>query len=475
MRKEACAILCVTTWLAAACSLAPEYTRPDAGIPEQLPTYNEAPTPAQASESMLSTANLPWRAFFADENLQKVIELALSNNKDFKSAALAVERARAMYRIERAELAPTVTGVTDGSRAQSSLDFVDASRDRVTERYAASAAITSWELDLFGRIKSLGDSAVEEYFATEYGRRAAQISLISEVANAYLTLAADRENLALANLTLESQRAAYQVIKRRFEVGMAPELTLRQVQTRVDAARVDVARFTQRVAQDQNALNFLAGTTISEENLPQTLGDIATLQDVSPGTSSDVLLSRPDILAAESQLKAANANIGAARATLFPRIALTSSIGTASVELSDLFKGGMDTWSFAPVVTMPIFDARSWLALSITKIDREIAQTQYEKAVQAAFRDVSDALARKANINSELEAQQSLVVGSSETYRLSNMRYEKGIDIFLSVLDAQRSLYAAQQSLIAIRLAKMANQIRLYAVLGGGVENTEPE
>lgn len=334
--------------------------------------------------------------------------------------------------------------------------------------YGANVGISSWEIDFFGRIQSLTKNALEQYFATEYARVSAQIVLVSGVANAYLTLAADRENLQLSQSTLEAQQAAYNLIKRRFDVGIAPELDLRQVQTRVDSARVDVAKFTQLVAQDQDALNLIVGSPTPDNLLPERLSDIAPLPDVSPGMSSEVLLRRPDILQSESLLKAANANIGAARAAFFPRITLSTAIGTATGELSGLFQPGSLAWNYAPQIVMPIFDARLVPALKATKVDRQIAVAQYEKAIQSAFRDVADALALRGTVGDQMEAQQSLVDASQQSYRLSNVRYERGTDIYLNVLDAQRSLYSAQQGLISIRLAKFSNQVQLYSVLGGG-------
>ena len=299
---------------------------------------------------------------------------------------------------------------------------------------------------------------------------------MSEVADAYLTLAADRENLKLAQSTLESQQAAYHLIQRRFEVGIAPELDLRQVQTRVDAARVDVAKYTELAAQDENALNLLAGSPVPADLLPQELSVVKPLPDVSAGTSSEVLLRRPDILQAESLLKAANANIGAARAAFFPRISLTSAVGTASGDLSGLFKSGSFVWNYAPQLVLPIFDARTWSALKVTKVEKEIAVAQYEKAIQSAFREVADALAKRGTLGDQMKAQQSLVDATAKTYQLSTARYQKGIDIYLNVLDAQRSLYSAQQGLIAIRLTKLSNQVQLYGVLGGGSDaGTPPE
>ncbi len=447
------------------CTMAPKYTRPEAPVPETWPSgpaYKET----AAKEKAPAAAELNWREFFADERLQKIIDTALKNNRDLRVAALNVERARALYRVQRAELYPRLeTGFT----ASKQHALISGEKGLVTiEQYGVNLGVSSWEIDFFGRIRSLSKAALEQYFATEQARRSAQILLLSEVAKAYLTLAADRENLKLAQSTLESQQAAYHLIKRRFEVGIAPELDLRQVQTRVDSARVDVAKFTSQTAQDENALNLLAGSPVPPDLLPQELSAVKPLPEVSPGTSSEVLLRRPDILQAESQLKAANANIGAARAAFFPRVSLTSAAGAASGQLSGLFQPGSFVWNYAPQIVLPIFDARTWSALKVTKVDKELAVTQYEKAIQSAFRDVADTLAKKGTLGDQMTAQQSLVDATAKTYRLSNSRYEKGIDIYLNVLDAQRSLYSAQQGLISIRLAKLANQVQLYAVLGGG-------
>jgi outer membrane protein, multidrug efflux system len=453
------------------CTMIPKYTRPDAPVPADWPSgpaYKETP----ATQAASAASDLNWREFFADERLRSIIETALKNNRDLRLAALNIERARALYRIQRAELIPRVdTGVTATKKDV----LISGTTGLVTlKEVDVNLGITSWEVDFFGRIRSLGKKALEEYFATEQARRSAQILLVSEVATAYLTLAADRENLKLAQSTLESQQAAHKVIKRRFEVGLTPELDLHQVQTRVDAARVDVARYTELAAKDENALNLLAGSRVPADLLPQELSLVKPLPDVPPGTNSEVLLRRPDILEAENLLKAANANIGAARAAFFPRISLTSAIGSSSGDLSGLFKSGSFMWNYAPQIVLPIFDARTWSALKVTKVDKEIALAQYEKAIQGAFKEVADALARRGTMGDQMEAQQSLVAATAKTHRLSTLRYEKGIDIYLNVLDAQRSLYTAQQGFIAIRLAKLANQVRLYAVLGGGSDASTP-
>jgi multidrug efflux system outer membrane protein len=335
-------------------------------------------------------------------------------------------------------------------------------------QYSVNAGVTAWELDFFGRLRSLKDRALEQYLATEQAGRSVQISLVAEVADAYLTFAADGESLKLAQSTLDAQQATYTLIRRRSEVGVSNELDLRQAQTRVEAARVDIARFTRQVALDVNALNLLVGSTVPPELLPGELNLGAVPKDVSPGLSSAVLLRRPDILQAEHQLKAANANIGAARAAFFPQISLTSSIGTTSNALSALFQAGSSTWTFAPQFTMPIFDARLWSALDAIKVEREIVLTEYEKAIQVAFREVADALAQRGTVGDQIAAQEALVHAWSEAYRLSDARYIKGIDGYLGVLEAQRSLYAAQQILIATHLSRLTNLVTLYKVLGGG-------
>jgi multidrug efflux system outer membrane protein len=456
------------------CSMNPNYARPEAPVPASWPT-GAAYDNVQASPGAPAPAGLQWRDFFTDERLRQVIETALMNNRDLRTAALNVERARAVYGVARAELLPTVNATGRGATQGVPADLSRTGSRETPSEYNVNLGISSWEIDFFGRIRSLKDKALEEYLATEQARHGAQILLVSGVANAYLTLAADRETLKLARSTRESQQAAYDLIRRRYEVGLSTELDLRQAQTRVDAARVDAALYSRLVAQDENALDLLVGSKVPAELLPDNLTLVSPVREISPGMSSDVLLLRPDILQAENLLKAANANIGAARATLFPRISLTTSFGTTSTELSGLFRSGSESWNFAPQIVVPIFDARAWAALDAVKVEREIALAQYEKAIQTAFREVADALAVRGTVEDQLSAQRSLVEAVSETYRLSNARYAKGIDSYLGVLDAQRTLYAAQQGLIAARLTKLANQVTLYAVLGGGVDRTAPQ
>jgi len=467
MRRTVFLLLGVTAVFLAGCSLAPTYTRPEAPVPAEWPG---GPAYKTAAGTAAMAADVKWEDFIRSEPLREVIRMAIANNRNLRVAVLNIERARALYRIQRAELLPSVHGGAAFSKERVPGILSQGGQPKTTELYNVSVGVSAWELDLFGRIRSLQDAALEQYLATEQARVSAQIALIAEVTNAYLTLAADRENLELAQSTLTTQQETYEMIRRRAEVGASSDLDLRQAQTRVDAARVDIARYTSQVALDENALTLLVGSTIPPGLLPAELGEVAALRDFTPGLPSGVLQRRPDILQAEHQLKAAHANIGAARAAFFRRITLTTSFGTTSDQLSDLFKSGSETWAFVPQIVMPIFDARTWAAYDVTKVDREIAVAQYEKAIQTGFREVADALAQRGTLGDQLDAQQSLVEASAESYRLSDARYTRGIDSYLRVLDAQRSLYSAQQGLIAVRLARLTNLVTLYKVLGGGAD-----
>jgi multidrug efflux system outer membrane protein len=469
MKKTSVFLLSIIVILAGSCTMAPKYKKPASPVPGEMPGY-EAYKEIPAGSDVTKMPELDWRKFFADTRLQAVMKMALDNNRNLRLAALNVERAMALYGIKRAELLPAVNASGSMSKTHTSADFSGTGKSATSTQYSVNAGIASWEMDFFGRIRSLKNQALEEYLATEQARRSAQISLLSSVANAYLTLATDRGNLKLARSTLESQQASYALIQRRYEVELATKLDLRQAQTQVDAARGDVALYTQLVAQDRNALNLLAGSPVPEDLLPDDLDSVTPPKDILPDLSSEVLLNRPDIMAAEHRLKGAYAYIGAARAACFPSISLTSTVGTASSDLSGLFKSGQGTWTFMPQINIPIFDPRVWAALRVSKVERKIALAQYENVIQEAFREVADTLAVRGMMDQRVSAQQSLVDAVSETYRLSNQRYIKGIDSYLSVLDAQRSLYIAQQQLILLRLTKHSNQVKLYAVLGGGGE-----
>jgi len=463
-----CLPLGAILFLAGCATMAPNYTRPDAPVPADWPN-GPAYKDSAAKSADKAVADIKWQEFFINEQLQKLIGLALENNRDLRIAALNIEKSQALYRIQRADLFPTVNA--DGSAVEARTPGVLSSSGHpiTTRQYSVNLWVSDYELDFFGRVRSLKYQALEEFFATEEARRSVQISLVAEVASNYLTLAADKESLKIARDTFESQQASYNLIKRRFEAGASSELDLRQAQTSVDSARVDIARFTSLVAQDENALALVIGSPIPADLLPSGLSTITALKELGAGLPSEVLQRRPDIIQSEHLLKAANANIGAARAAFFPSITLTTSIGLSSDQLDGLFKGDTWTWSFIPRITLPIFDAgRNQANLKVSEVDREIFLAQYEKTIQNAFREVADALAQYGTLGEQMEAQQSLTDATAVSYRLSEARYRSGITSYLNVLDAQRSLYSAQQGLISVRLSRLVNLVTLYKVLGGG-------
>ncbi len=474
MPLKAWSVLPLTLAALGCVSMAPKYRVPEPPVPKAWP---EGPsykgTSAEAAPQPV--ADIAWQDFFVDPRLRRVLDLALRNNRDLRIAALNTEKARAYYRIQRAELLPTINAVAYGSKQRLPASVSGTGQSMVVEQYAANVGISAWELDFFGRIRSLKNRALEQYLATEQARNSAQISLLGEVANAYLALAADRESLKLAQETLVNQEASYKLVHRRFEVGASSELDSYRAQVTTETARGDVARYTRTVALDENALRLLVGSSVPPEWLPEALGSVTALQDLAPGLPSDVLTRRPDILMAENQLKAANANIGAARAAFFPRISLTTNIGTMDSELSGLFKSGSYAWAFSPQIVLPIFDMGARRAnLKVANTDRDIFVAQYEKAIQVAFREVADALAQRGTLEDQLAAQEALTSALEGAYRLAQARYTAGIDSYLGVLDAQRSLYAAQQGRIALRQAKYGNLINLYRVMGGGWKAPQP-
>ncbi len=446
--------------------MAPKYHRPDAPVPGAWP---ESAAVKAAPAAAPAAADLAWREFFNDPRLRSVIELALANNRDLRVAALNVEKARAAYRIQRSNLLPSVAA-TAGVDNYTVPDKMSATGTGYNVDQSSVLGTASWELDLFGRIRSLKTRALNQFFATEEARKAAQISLVAAVAENYLVLAADQEALRLAQATLDAQKTSYELIGKSRDAGVASDLVLRQSQSQVEAARVDVARYTGLVAVDKNSLDLLAGSAVSADLLPDGLGTVGELKDISAGLDSAALLRRPDILAAEYQLKGANANIGAARAAFFPRISLTGAAGTLAPDLAKLFGSGTGFWEYNPSIVTPIFAGGALKAgLKVAKVDRDIAVAQYEKAIQAAFREVADALAKRVTLVSQLEAQKALVNALDESYRLSDARYKAGIDNYLGVLVSQRALYDAQRGLVSTRLARQANQVALFKVLGGGI------
>jgi len=458
--------------VAAGCTMIPRYERPASPVPGQWPETGTNGVPA-ASTNAPTARDLGWREVFPDANLQQVIALAIASNRDLRLAALNVERVRALYGVQRAELVPALNANAGGTRQRIPADLSSTGHRQIASDYGVNLGVASWEPDFFGLIRSQAERARQEFLASEQTRRNASILIVESVAQTYLALATDRARLALAESTLQAQRESARLIQGQHDAQLISALDVQRAQTQVEAARGDVAAFTQRVAQDRNALNLLAGAPVPEAWLPAGLDEVQPPRSVSPGLPSDVLLNRPDVLQAESQLRAADADIGAARAAFFPRISLTAAFGTASSDLSGLFKGGSAAWNFAPQATMPLFDARVWSAYRVSKAQRAIAVATYEKAVQSAFRDVADTLAAHATVDEQLAAQEALVAAVAETHRLARSRYDKGLDGYLGVLDAQRSLYAAQQGLVALKLAKLANNVQFYAVLGGGWQASE--
>jgi len=450
----------------AGCTMIPKYGRPTAPVPPAWPESSVSPATAPG----LSAAETPWQQFFTDRRLAGVIELALRNNRDLRVAALTVERTQALYRIQRSPLLPTVGVLATGEKVRIPAKETDEGVARTTTAYTVNVGTSSWELDLFGRIRSLKAAALEQYMATQHARRAAQVSLIAAVASDWLALAADTESLELARATLEAQQASYQLIQGSRDAGIASDLDLRQAQTQVETARAALAAFAGQIAVDRSTLDALAGTPVPSDLLPERMADLSEARLLSPGLPSEVLLSRPDILVAEHRLKAANANIGAARANFFPRISLTAAVGTMSGELSSLFGSGTESWTFVPQIAAPLFTGGYNKAnLDAATVDREIAVAQYEKAIQEAFAEVSSGLTLRTTLVAQREAQQALVDALSEAYRLSDARYKAGIDSYLAVLVAQRSQFAGQQALINVRFAEQANLVTLYKALGGGV------
>ncbi|MEN5264982.1 efflux transporter outer membrane subunit [Stenotrophomonas sp. TWI587] len=461
MRKPMMAslALAVSLVLSGCSTLEPRSTEVAPAIPSQWPV---AATSGAQGAAPADVADIGWRDFFVDPRLQAVITQSLENNRDLRVAVLNVERARAQYRIQRADRVPAV-----GVQGQMTRSGGDAP---VTEQFSANLGVLEFELDLFGRVRNLSQAALQQYFAEAANRRSAQLSLVAEVANAWLTLGADSEQLRIAQATLATYEDSLRLTEARRQLGGASALELSQTRTLVETARTDVARFAGQVAQDRNALVLLAGGPIDASLLPQAeVTDVASVRPLPAGVPGDVLLRRPDVMAAEHVLLSANANIGAARAAFFPSISLTGNIGSASSELSGLFDSGTRVWSFIPKLNLPIFQGGKLRAnLGMATADRDIALAQYEKAIQSGFREAADALALNESLDAQLASQQALVAAAEQAQRLSQARYDAGLDSFLTLLDARRTAYTARQSLVSTQLAQQSNQVALYKVLGGG-------
>ena len=479
---RAAVALCVATIAAlSACTMEPHYSRPAAPV---APTWNGT---AAGAADKIDVADLGWRQFFPDPVLQRLIGLALANNRDLRVAVLNVQATQAQYRIQRADLFPSIsatgleqierypagvsasssTGGSSGAAATTA-----SSHGETIRYYEVGVGFTSYEIDLFGKIRSLKHEALEKYFATEETQRASQLTLVAEVASAYLAILADESILKVTRDTLDSQTASYNLTRKSLDAGTSTELALRQAATTVDTARANLASYTRQEAQDRNALMILLGVPIPEDiSFATDINSENLSADVPVGIPSEVLTRRPDVLAAEHQLVAANADIGAARAAFFPSILLTAQAGTASASLSGLFKPGSGAWTFSPQINLPLFTGGSNLAnLDLSKIEKNVDVAQYEKALQSAFREVDDALAARNTLDEQLVAQRALLDDSAESYRLAEMRFRNGVDSFLPVLDAQRALYSAQQAVVSLELLRLQNMATLYKALGGGMK-----
>ena len=461
----------------AGCDLAPHYRRPAPATPAAFP---QGPAYPALSASAGDPTTIGWRDFFTDPRLQKTIALGLANNRDLQAAAANVLAARAQYRVQRADLLPTIGATADasishaGSRAAAGTGTggAGAGGGGTVHRYSVDVGFSAFELDLFGRVRNLSKAALERYFSTRSAQDSVRISLIAELATAWLTLAADQDQLRLSQETLKSYEQSLGLTRAQFGHGIVSELDVQQAETNVQTARYDVAQLTTQIAQDQNALDLLAGTTVPADLLPTGLGaGDYTMANLPAGLSSAVLLKRPDVLSAEHELKADNADIGAARAAFFPQISLTAAAGTASTALGGLFSAGSFTWSGSGSGLLSIFDfGRNRANLHYAEAERKAAVANYQKAVQTAFREVSDALATRGTIGTQLDAAAARAAAARKAAMLSEARYRNGIDPFLTTLIAQRSLYGAQQQLTLTRLTHEANLVELYRALGGGLQ-----
>jgi len=447
-------------------NLIPKYERPAAPVapayaPELAPAGDAANVPNAAA-----AADIEWQRFFADPRLKRLIELSLANNRDLRVAALNIEQARALYQVRRADELPTVGAGVTAQRQPGATGLVNT--------YAVGVQVTGYELDFFGRVRSLSQAALAQYLATDEARKTAQIALIAGVATTYVGILADDELLRVTRETLKTREDSFRLTKLRFDNGVSSEIDLRQAEQLLETARAALAQTQRQRALDENALTLLVGQPLPADlPAPLPLAAQQGVTDLPAGLPSELLARRPDLRSAEQQLLAANASIGAARAAFFPRIALTASAGTASTELTGLFKSGTFALTGTATLLQPIFDAgRNQANLEVAKVNKDIAIAQYEKAIQTAFREVSDSLAGRATLGEQLRAQAAVANAAQIGFNLADLRYRNGVASYFDVLDAQRSLFAAQQATVQVQAAQVQNLVTLYKVLGGGW--TEP-
>lgn len=467
MNKRLTSALLLSTLFAAGCSFIPQLDRTVAPVPEAFPAIGN-------SSANVAAADIPWEQFFTDPRLQQLITLGLDNNRDLRIAVLNIEQARAQYQIQRAGQFPELGIAGTGSRA------ANPATGGYANTYMVGLSMPSWEIDFWGRIRSLKEQSLARYLATEEGRKSAQISLVASIANTWLGLQADEELRAISLRTLQTREESVRLAKLRFDAGATSELDFQQARALTENARATLAQQTRQRDLAINALTLLVGQQVPTELLASLQGkqlvDLPVLADVPAGLPSDLLLRRPDIRQAEQTMLAANANIGAARAMFFPNVSLTAAAGFANTELSDLFESSSTTFSIAPSIYLPIFTAgRNQANLEVAEAGRKIAANQYEKAIQTAFREVSDALVSRKSLVEQLRAQQAQLEAEAARLKLSNLRYTNGVASYLDLLDAQRSMFALEQALVQVRLAQLQNQVLLYKALGGGWTDQGPE
>lgn len=451
----------------AGCTMIPKYERPGMSVSNSWPTG----TAYLMTGSDGKAADIAWKDYFMSDSMREVISRALDNNRDLRIAVLNIEAARAAYQIQKTQSLPTVNATASAARTAVPENASSSGASITSSSFSANVGFSAYELDFFGRVKSLNQKALETYLATEQAQKTARISLIAETANAYLTYIGDKQLLGLAQKTYDAQKKTYDLVKRKYEIGTATQLEVAQADTSVQSAKANIAQYTRLAAQAKNALTLLTGTSVDDLlNNSDTIDSVKVMNDLPVGLPSNVLLARPDIMQAEHALKAANADIGAARAAMYPTISLTASAGLASDSLTNLFSSGSAlAWNFAPSVSIPIFNRGKLKAsLETAQVNEKISAAEYEKAVQTAFKEVADQLAARGTYKSQLEAQTALVKSTQKAYDLSSIRYKNGIDTFLTVLDSQRSLFSAQESEVNVKQAYLTNLVTLYKVLGGG-------
>lgn len=447
--------------LASGCTMAPSYERPEAPTPDEYSYVSgEGETPPAGPD------------FFEDPVMGQIIKLALENNRDLRISMLNIEKVRAQYQIQRADLFPGIGASGSHTSQRLPADFSSSGNKGMNRQYSASLGFSSYELDLFGGVRSLTESAYQQYFSAEESANSARISLVAETAAMYLQLVANREQYDLTLATVANRQHSYDLILRKFEAGVASDLELSQARSVLDESRASLASAATRVGQDENALSLLMGVPLPAD-LPEVrrLAEVTPFKDVPAGLPSNLMERRPDILAAEHQLMSANADIGAARANFFPSISLTGSLGKLSTDYSGLFDGATRTWSFMPSIYLPIFSGgRNVAQLEMAGAQRDIAVATYEKSIQTAFREVADTLVQREHISDQLDAQHSLAEATGKSYSHASARYDAGVAGYINVLDAQRSLLSAQSALISTRLLRETNALNLYKALGGGWE-----